>query len=269
MPRRIRIYPYKMASRSAVSLKYALRNEGYNPLMVYENGRYQPRNSDFIINWGNPRTPDWARNLAEVEGLNNPSAVAAAGNKFTTLTMLNGNARIPDYTTSKELAVSWIEGGETVVERLLLNSSGGRGIRIVRGIDELSDLAPLYTKYVKKLEEYRIHVGKVDGEDAKVISVQQKRKRVDVPNENVNYQIRNADNGWVFCRENVDPPIDVLNEALNAFNTMNEISFLDFGAVDVGYNTQRNEATVYEINTAPGLEGQTITDYVNFIKECL
>jgi D-alanine-D-alanine ligase-like ATP-grasp enzyme len=39
---------------------------------------------------------------------------------------------------------------------------------------------------------------------------------------------------------------------------------LDFGAVDVIWNAQKEKPYVLEINTAPGLEGQTIADYAAF-----
>jgi len=41
---------------------------------------------------------------------------------------------------------------------------------------------------------------------------------------------------------------------------------LDFGAVDIIWNNHYQLATVLEVNTAPGLEGQTITDYANYFR---
>jgi D-alanine-D-alanine ligase-like ATP-grasp enzyme len=42
---------------------------------------------------------------------------------------------------------------------------------------------------------------------------------------------------------------------------------LDFGAVDVIWNEKQQRAYVLEVNTAPGLEGQTVDDYARGIKE--
>ena len=43
---------------------------------------------------------------------------------------------------------------------------------------------------------------------------------------------------------------------------------LDFGAVDVIY-TKDERVYVLEINTAPGLEGQTVLDYKVFFEEII
>ena len=41
---------------------------------------------------------------------------------------------------------------------------------------------------------------------------------------------------------------------------------LDFGAVDVGYDEKTNTCVVYEINTAPGIEGSTVDWYAERFK---
>jgi D-alanine-D-alanine ligase-like ATP-grasp enzyme len=38
---------------------------------------------------------------------------------------------------------------------------------------------------------------------------------------------------------------------------------LDFGAIDIIYNESRDQAYVLEVNTAPGLTGQTIQSYAD------
>ena len=60
MYERIIIFPYKMASHSARSLQAGLRSkfEG-KVLCVFPNGRYHPRKTDLIINWGNSLDLDW------------------------------------------------------------------------------------------------------------------------------------------------------------------------------------------------------------------
>jgi glutathione synthase/RimK-type ligase-like ATP-grasp enzyme len=120
--------------------------------------------------------------------------------------------------------------------------------------------APLYTKYIKKADEYRVHV--FDGE---VIDVQQKRKRQEVENEDVDYQIRNSTGGWVFCRAEVDIPDICLSMARRAVSALG----LTFGAVDIGYNRREDMAYVFEVNTAPGLEGTTLDTYYAAIEKKL
>jgi D-alanine-D-alanine ligase-like ATP-grasp enzyme len=120
--------------------------------------------------------------------------------------------------------------------------------------------------YVKKLTEYRIHVGINQAYPmGYIIAAQKKLKRRSVPNAEINYQIRNHKNGWVFTRENVHPPLEVIEEAKKAVKALG----LDFGAVDVGWNEREEKATVYEVNTACGMEGTTLDDYASYFSQCI
>ena len=89
----------------------------------------------------------------------------------------------------------------------------------------------------------------------------QKKRRTNT--ENINSHIRNHANGWVFCREDIkiNNKNDLFNQALLACNAAN----LDFGAVDIIYNQKQKKYYVLEVNTAPGLVGQTIIKYANAI----
>ncbi len=120
--------------------------------------------------------------------------------------------------------------------------------------------APLYTRYVKKADEYRLHVF-----DGRVIDIQQKRKRRGIPNEEIDYQIRNTASGWVYCRDDVDCPDSCSALAIRAVAALG----LDFGAVDIGYNRHTQTPCVYEVNTAPGLEGTTLTRYYEALERRL
>jgi hypothetical protein len=94
-----------------------------------------------------------------------------------------------------------------------------------------------------------------------VFDVQRKARTRDVPDDEVNWKIRNTAGGFIFAREGVTPSNvhpDVLYQAQRAIAV---IPGLDFGAVDVIWNRSRGGAYVLEINTAPGLEGTTLTRY--------
>jgi glutathione synthase/RimK-type ligase-like ATP-grasp enzyme len=79
-----------------------------------------------------------------------------------------------------------------------------------------------------------------------------------------NDRIRNHDNGWVFARVGIEPTQAVLDSAMLAVGALG----LDFGAVDIA-TTRNNEKpiVVFEINTAPGIEGTTLEKYLDFFKE--
>ncbi len=64
---------------------------------------------------------------------------------------------------------------------------------------------------------------------------------------------------FVFARGGVEAPEDVKTQAIEAIRALG----LAFGAVDVIWNEKQQKAYVLEVNTAPGLCGQTLEDYAN------
>lgn len=243
---KIRLDPYKPRSKSGRAMAQRLGVLRTTQRQIAKHGTF-----DYIINWGSTE-----RRFPNARYINDPDAVAHACDKKASLSIFTqAGVPCPDWTTDKGVAQTWLESGHTVVSRLLLRANSGRGIVLVDsgGGEEIPD-APLYTKYVKKADEYRVHVFR-----GTVIDVAQKKKRQEVANERVNYQVRAARNGWVFCRDGVIAPDCVRDAAVMAVSALG----LDFGAVDVGYNQKRGEATVFEANTAPGVEGTTLTRYFN------
>jgi len=253
MPR-YRVVPYRQGSRSASSLAQAL---GGLCLKVDGASRYRPRPDDIIINWGNTNTT--------LPGIKNTAGrVKGASNKLLFFRNMQANAPdvIPPFWETRDA----IPDAEfPIVCRTVLAGHSGEGIVIAANRAALVN-APLYTKYIKKQDEYRIHVGRdhatrlAQDDTCTILSIQRKAKREGF--EGANFQIRNHQNGFVYVRNNVRPPASVLAVAQTALLN----SGLDFGAVDVIYTARQERAYVLEINTAPGLEGQTITDYANFFR---
>lgn len=199
-----------------------------------------------VINWG------CAEGKVDGDYLNPPEAVQRTCNKLEAyMYMLDAGVMIPTFTVDREVAQTWWDDGYIVICRTMLRASRGRGMVLASqaaGVPLVN--AELYTMYVKKADEYRIHC--MRGE---IIDVQQKRRRRG--HEDTNYKVRSYNNGWVFCHEDVHAPECVGDNALRAVNSLG----LDFGAVDVGYNNYAAEPTVYEVNSAPGIEGQTLDNY--------
>lgn len=240
---KIRIEPYKTWSGGAKALGERCGILRATRRQVAKHGDF-----DYIINWG--------RNERRFRGeyLNDPERVREATDKLLSARKFQAaEVPSPDFTDDQSVAQGWYDEGHAVVCRTLLRANGGRGIVLASPENEQGIVrAPLYTKYEKKADEYRVHV--FNGE---VIDIQQKRRRLDTPDERVDFQIRNAANGWVFCRDNVVCPDPVRGAAVGAVNSLG----LHFGAVDIGYNQHHNRAAVYEVNTAPGLEGTTLDRY--------
>jgi glutathione synthase/RimK-type ligase-like ATP-grasp enzyme len=258
------LLPYKHGSNSATLLVAALNQalqlkRPVRKLFTDERGTLVAQPGHIIINWGSSNAPD---RLSAATWINHPSNVAYAGNKLRTFqifadargaALAGGDAYVefPEFTTSYEDACGWVNDGITVVCRTKLNGHSGAGIVLAAREEDVVRDCPLYVKYIKKAKEFRVHVA-----FGEVIDVQAKRKRADYEGE-TDYAIRNHHTGWVYCRENIEEPTDLREQALRAIQTLG----LDFGAVDIIYNQHYNKCYVLEVNTAPGLEGQTVTSY--------
>lgn len=256
---RIRILPYKQGSRSAKALAAALGGK----VLKTHNSTFVPRVGDLIINWGSHKGIEVPRALGvRICDYRNPHEdLENVSNKLKFFELMKESQLseiIPPFWTEKD---SIPDEAFPVVCRTILNGHSGNGIHISDSRDGLV-AASLYTKYLKKKDEYRVHCSSspTDGECG-VFLVQRKARRTG--HENPNWRVRNHANGFVFVRNAVNPPACVTDVALQAFRA----SGLDFGAVDVIYNEQSGRAYVLEINTAPGLEGTTIEDYAKMFKE--
>lgn len=244
--RNVKIYSYNLGSAGAGALA-----RGLNVVRLRDEGR--PIRTKLLINWGSSGSPE-RRQVTAQKVLNPFNNVKIASNKLETFQKFaeNPEIQIPQWTTDPEVARTF----GTVVCRTVLRGHSGNGIVLWEGDGDLPR-APLYTQYVKKKHEFRVHV--MNGE---VIDVQQKRKRRDFDGE-PNTKVRNHQNGWVYCRENLDIPDDLSRQAILATGALG----LDFGAVDLIYNERQNRSYVLEVNTAPGLEGTTLENYVNGFKK--
>ncbi len=248
----IRVYPYRAKSRSANRLARILGGTIIKP----GGNLVLPNTWDTVINWGSSECPY----TSDVKVLNRPEAIALASNKKRAFVALqSAGVSIPNFATTSE-SVSW--KGVTVVRHKLTGHSG-EGIEIVEAGETLPP-APLYVEYVKKEDEYRIHV---IGES--ITTIQRKGARKDFDGK-PDFRVRNHKNGFVFVRngddgEKIKPPQAVLDQAVKAIQALG----LDFGAVDIIYNRSQERAYVLEVNTAPGMEGSTIGDYAEGFKKFL
>lgn len=242
------IYPYKKGSRSAKALAQAVDGK----VIKLENSRFRSGPNKMVINWGNSNCIYTALNAYD--------CVARAGNKLAAFAELEAaDVPIPEYTRSVGDALGW---RTPFMARTKLTGHSGEGCYFVDTEQEDNQYIPpdakLFVKYIKKKEEYRVHVFQ-----GKVIDIQQKKKRNGF--EDADFKIRSHQNGWVFARNDINPPDCVREHAIAAVAALG----LDFGAVDIIWNQYYQKAYVLEVNTAPGLEGSTVEAYANAIKEIL
>ena len=245
----MKLYPYNQASESAKALANALGIK-----RIKHEGKVLNIPEQIVINWG---SSNWARPVVPKQILNVPGNVRVATNKLQSFNALKGHVSIPDFTESLEEANKWLAEGVTVVERHKLTGHSGEGVRIVEPGEELQR-APLYVKYIPKVNEYRLHVFR-----DKVFFVQRKSRKEEVPNEEVNWKVRNLKGGFIYANQNIEVAEQAKQQAIIAVQTLG----LDFGAVDIIYNKRHNTYYVLEVNTACGLAGTTLDKYVEVFKE--
>lgn len=244
MRKNIVIRPHDNRSEGAKELA---ANLGIRRLR-YQNSQFIPVKEATIINWG---CSDFPAEYGICKVVNDPKRVSAAANKLLFFSTIQ-EARTVPWTTERSKVSEWLQEGAVVCARTLLRASGGDGLRLFDGCD-IAPPAPLYTKYIKKKDEFRVHI--MAGE---VICIQRKALKKDFePDDNIDHRIRNLANGYIFARNDIHCPPDVESQSILSIKEIG----LDFGAVDVLWNEKKQQAFVLEINTAPGLEGTTVKDY--------
>jgi len=238
------IYAYKQTSESAKALKDSLEIKQ----IKNEGSRFKGNENKIVINWG---ASNLSQEILKCDVLNLSDAVRTATNKLSAFKELSGALPIPEWTESRVEAVKWLTEGKTVVARTIINGHGGEGIVLVENEAELPD-APLYTKYIPKTEEYRVHVFKDEA-----FFTQRKARKTDIPDEQINWKVRNLTGGFIFASQNVEVANECKEAAIKAINILG----LDFGAVDIIWNKKQDKYYVLEVNTAPGLGPSTLEKY--------
>lgn len=244
------IYAYNYYSKSARLIAELLGAR----MIKHERSRFVGRPNKIVVNWGSSALPD---EVIRSTVLNSAQRVAYMTNKLKFFELCKKAFRMPPHTTDQAQAERWRLTGHHVCARHILNGHSADGLILHSPRDrDAVGVAPLYTKYVNKKQEFRVHCIKLAQDVATF--VQRKARRRDVPDGQVNWKIRNLDGGFVYSVVE-ECPEDVKTQALAAFKKTG----LDFGAVDVIYNEEARKAYVLEVNTAPGLEQRTAEFYAN------
>jgi glutathione synthase/RimK-type ligase-like ATP-grasp enzyme len=202
-----------------------------------------------VINWG---SGSLALQGSHDRIINKPEVVRNAVNKLRFMQDLAQLECTPPFSDQRAWAEREVQAGYTIVCREKLSGSGGEGIVVASKADQLVD-APLYVRYQKKTAEYRVHIV---GDE---VVVQRKARRNGIPDDQVNWQVRNLENGFVYVRGDVRD--DMRTRASDLSRIIIGHLGLDFGAVDIIYHRRSDLMLALEVNTAPGLEGSTLQTY--------
>lgn len=226
-----------------------------------------------IVNDGVGRMPEWYDNTrCHAKWLNVPWAVTTSANKVEMFNQLEVyNVPHLRYATERAAAEQW---NRAVVVRHRTSGARGQGIEIVQPGNVLPD-ARLYTElftgqYVK---EYRVYV--VDGKPVDI--VQKMRRRPDNlramgidPDDELKKIVRTWHNGWVFARNTWERRENEVNIVMALAEQAADACCLGYGGVDIAVRRWRDrepEAVVIETNTHLGLDGSTVRNLSNAIKE--
>ncbi len=220
----------------------------------HQGSKFKPAGHKMVINWGACKSN---LILEKCRVLNHPIQVSEAANKLHAFENMEAeNVSTVPFTTDVKKAEEWIREGSKVMCRTLLRGKGGDGIVVAKTVDELVK-APLYTRYQKSKSEWRVHVF-----NEGILEVNRKVRNPEVPDEDVDWDVRNHDRGFIFQRNNDHVPQCVRDASIEAVKALG----LDFGAVDVLYNQHYDKAYVLEINCAPNIEGSLVERYAEAIQ---
>lgn len=220
-----------------------------------------PTQKDVLLNWGSHSIETSYTHVKKI--INKPDKVHEASEKVSFFTIMGKDVRVPEWTTDYKTALKWVKDGSVVVGRKYTNASGGKGITFIDDLDSFVQV-PLYTKYIPKKHEFRVHIG-----FGKVFDIQKKLLRKhdeegqEIDPTTIDHRLRSHSNGFIFARNDIETPKDVLDQALASYNKLG----LDFGAFDVIYQDSSKRAYVLEVNTAPGLEGTTADNYLAMLEK--
>lgn len=247
------IYAWKVGSEGASALAEALPAKRIR----HENSKFIGGAHKVVINWGSSELPVQVQRSRVI---NPADRIAICSNKLRFFQYVGDRCSVPEWTTEKVVAIRWLTEKHTICARQVLNGHSAQGLVIMTNDPRTHVDAPLYVKYIPKKDEYRVHVVR-----GNVIDIQKKvlqRAFAEEHGDDINWKVRNLANGFIYQRENIQTPVVVSQEAINAIAAVQ----LDFGAVDIVFNNKQNRAYVLEINSAPGIQGTTVQNYANALR---
>lgn len=238
------VYPYTQNSAGAIMLAEEL--DGKRVLLNNSTYVYKPL-EHILINWGNGNCPF-------PNALNPASAINDVINKVTFFKKLEGVGVTPPFATSKAAAANL---SFPVVCRTTTEGHDGQGIVIAETVNQLVN-APLYTSYIDKTSEYRVHLGRLPSGDTSVIALQKKVKTEGFTGDQ---------RIWVGGGTQLNLADNVPHEVMAAcWTALASFPKLHFAAFDVVYDNSTGNAYVLEINSAPVLFSSTAQAYAKFFK---
>lgn len=253
---------YKGGTSSANQLAKDLKIRCINLSHVFKP---KELSDSLIINWGSSKPIE-----VEVPTINKPSSVGIAANKLLTYQQLSHTC--PDLLIPWWTSIDTIEYKGRIVARTKLTGSCGDGIITFKKGDIVQPEARFYTKYIKNRVEFRVHCGVISNTFDYFIQRKRRLTTEELEARGIydrDLRIRNVSNGYIYS-SNLDIDTELESKiALASQRVLTNLS-LDFGAVDVLYDTNKSEVYVLEVNTAPGIESELSRNfYVTYFTQLI
>jgi len=239
----------KSAINSAKILSNSLNDLGIETSVITEPTKVK---EDGFIRYGNGRKT-WYK-----ERFNSPEFIRLSGNKLLfSISMKENNIYSPIF---------YKENAELIFPMLIretLYGQGSKGIIPIRNIDEFDENWNnnyYWTPFINLKFELRVHV--FNHTILKVF------KKQDLPDKiNSEFPIRNNDTCHYFWKSSDRYP--KLQELVNKLKEINPINTSVFYAMDIGWNPNKKEYFLIELNSCPGLNPNTAKMYAEKIKDIL
>jgi hypothetical protein len=244
------LMPYKQTSAGSKMMAKRL-----NVSRVLRDGELNIEEDVACINWGRGDFPHWGH--IPKKWINSPEAVLRSIDKLRSFNHFRyAGVPTPPWTTSREEAIRWsLTDKQRVLARLETEGMDGAGIEVCEPGEPIPR-ARLYTMYVEKVAEYRVHV--MNGE---CFYANQKRPNGAFEHLGSSQIICTSSNGWWFRHLDALPARRVQDACVAATKALG----LDFCGVDVGVDALGNPY-VYEVNTAPEMGPNTTEAYFRAFK---
>jgi hypothetical protein len=238
------IYPYTQHSAGSIMLSEELDGKR----VKLHDSIYTHKPENILINWGNGNCP-------YPMALNPASAINEVIDKIKFFKKLAGTSLVPPVAFSQAEAKANLS--YPIVCRTLTDDSDGHGI-VIADKDAQVVPAKLYTQYIDKTSEYRIHMGRNQLGQLVVICRQKKYLSEDFTGDKRIWT--GGQCKFSYIETAVGPVIAVAKAAFEQFPE------LTFGAFDIVYNNSTEEAYVLEINSAPMMNTDTTKAYGDFFR---
>lgn len=281
----INLIPYNKYSASAAEIRAALPRGSSilterSPRLTKVLAGEQPTHDHVFVKWGSSTIDDRLssmQNTGKTLFLNCSDNTPYTNKKEFFRRFRNGNLAMymPKVIYSADEAYGYLQANISavddvnriyLVERTRLNDTNGNGIRFITRNSEIGR-ASLWTSYIRKNKEYRVHIGK-----GRVIAIQEKYLPLGIASNDQHtrqfqFALRNFNNGWRYNLLDYSSPTipGSLKQAVTLF-LEHEQHTLDFCALDI-VTTSRNSSYILEANTAPGLSGPMVGNYIQYFQD--